>query len=863
MHRPPVIARWILSVTNRKSNREIVLGDFDEFYDDICSERGALYANAWFCLHALKSIPAFLKTNFYWGVVMFRNYLKMAIRSFVRHKAVTTINILGLSVALACATLFYLFVLDELSYDRFHKNVNNIYSVINTDNYYNYNYRPIPNATGPALKEFFPEIKQQVRISRDHVTVKYQDKIFNEDLYFADANFFDMFSFNTITGNPHTMLVNENSIVLTESSAEKYFNGIDAVGKQLTVMFGSQPKEFMVSGIIENLPRNSTIQFNMLTNIKNIAAGQEGLTSWTWPRNNTYVELNDNIDPKYIDEQMPNFVKQYMTSVIAERKSRGTWLQEGETIEFWLQNMKDIYLKSDFATGNEFSNINNSIILAAIGFLVLFIAGINFVNISIGRASTRALEVGVRKVLGAERKNLIIQHWVESIATVAISMIAGLFLTLLLMPLFNEIANKQFLPEDIFTLQNISVMLIAIIVIGIAAGSFPGIFISRFQPVEIMKGKLKVGGNNFLTKSMIVIQFSVSVFLIISTLTMNKQLDFINSTDLGFDKEGIVTLSANERDFNTNDKIFNLVKTKAENCSNILSVSGCIFPFSEAEGEGMLQMNGKRIHYNFTGVYYNYIKTMGMTLVEGRDFSPDIAADMDAIVVNEEFVKQFELDNPIGMRTPSGSTIIGVVKNYNYRSLQNKIEPVIHWIDERWGPYTLLFRISTKNISGALAEIENIWKDIQPDKPFNYNFFDQELATRYAKEQRWSAITFYSSLFAIFITCIGLIGMTSIITERRIKEIGIRKVLGASVKQISQNLFGNFIILMGISFAITFPLGYYLMNNWLENFAYRTNLGVDTFLISGILSLTITIATISYQVIKAAMMNPVDILKYE
>lgn len=865
MKTPPRIVTWILSITNRKRNREIVLGDFAEFYDEIYSKRGMLIAYLWVYSQAARSIPRFILTSIYWGAVMIINYIKMALRNFSKHKVFTAINILGLSVGLTCSILFYLFVQHELSYDLFHKHTDNIYSVINTDHYYDYNYRHIPNAAGPALKEFFPEIGEQVRIAGSNTIIKTGDTSFEEEMILVDKNFFNMFSFQTIVGNPEKMLEEGSSIVLTESYAAKYFGTANPAGKIMTVIFGSQTKEFIVNGIVEDPPSNSTIQFNMLVNIDNLKffRGPEALISWTWPRSYTYIRLKDENSPASIEARMNQFVETSMAQVIEERKSSGRWIEDSPTIEFWLQSLKDVYLKSDVIAANEFSNINNSIILATIGFLVLLIAGINFVNISIGRASARSTEVGIRKVLGAEKRNLLMQHWVESISVVTISMATGLLLTLLLLPLFNEISNKNLLPESIFQLQNIWIFCAAIVLIGIAAGSFPGLILSNFHPVSIIKGKLKIGGNNLLTKSLIVLQFSASVFLIISTLTMNRQLEFINSTDLGFDKEGIIMLDTYERNFGENERIFNLFNDKTESYEDIISVSGCALPFSTNTGEGMLTINGKRIHFNFNSVHYNYIKTMGMTIIEGRDFSGDVITDKNDLIVNEEFVKQAELDDPIGTEVTPGSKIIGVVKDYHYRSLQHKIEPVIHHISERMGPKTLLVRISMENTANALSSLEQIWKEILPDKPFNYTFFDEDLAKNYAKEQRWNSITFYSSILAVLITCLGFIGMTAIITSRRYKEIGIRKVFGASVKHISQNLLNNFILLIGISYVITFPIAFYLMNKWLEDFAYRTTVGTDVFIIAGAISLVITILTISYQVVKAAKLNPVDTLKYE
>lgn len=857
------LAKKILRIISPQKDDISLSGDFEEIYNQIIKTDGRFKACLWLWGQALKSLPGFLSFSFSWRFGMIKNYIKIALRNISGHKALSFINIFGLAVGLTCTIWIYLFIADELSYDRFHKNADSIYSVLNIDNYFNYNYRNIPNGMGPALKEYFPEIEYSVRITRHPAVVRYRDKIFEEGPSFADPDFFKMFSFKLLEGNKETVLSSENAVVLRKSAAAKYFGEENPMGKTLEFSFGQRKKEFLVTGVLEDIPSNSTIQFDILLNIKSyeFVRGQESLKSWTWPRNHTYIQLKKGARPEDIEKRLPGLVKLCFAEVEAERRSRGSWLEDRETIIFWLQNLKDIYLHSQEVSGARGSDIQKSIILGGIGLLVLIIGCINFTNLSIGRASTRAVEIGMRKVMGAGRKNLIRQFWSESFLTVFISMITGLSLSIILMPLFNNLANKSLSINDFFTPVNLFVFILIAVIVGFTAGIYPGIVLSGFQPVEFLKGRQRFGGKNLLTKTLITFQFAVSIFLIISTLTMGKQIKFINNKDLGFNKENIVMIRTQETQIQDSERVVKFFKNKADSYEEIISVSGCCHSFSIHYGEGTIEINGITKRFLFSRVYNDYVRTMGMKLVDGRDFSEQFSSE-NAIVVNREFVKQFNIKNPVGSMADD-SEIIGVVDDYNYMNLRHEIEPVIHFIDSRYGLLNILIRISPVNISQTLSLLEKLWKEVQPDKPFTYSFFDEDLALKYNEENRWNSIVFYSSILAIFITCMGLIGITAITISRRIKEIGIRKVLGASVSQVTGLIMKDFFYLVLLANFFIWPVSFYFMNKWLEGFAYRTNISIGTFLFAGILAMIISLITISIQVVKAAVTNPVKSLKYE
>ena len=800
---------------------------------------------------------------------MYKNYLKIALRHLSRQKVLAFINIFGLSIALGVCTWIFLFISDEVSFDRFHERAESIFSIIQTDNHYKFMTRQNPNALGPALKEYFSEIEYAVRIVRDNPVIRYQDRMFVERLAMVDADFFNLFSFNLLQGNRETVLSQDNSMVLTESMAKKYFIDEDPLGKILTITFGQRTKDFLISGLLEDIPSNSTLQYELFVNIQNTDLSRNIdlsrmsgiLSSWGTGQSHTYIQLKDGVDAGIIENRWPSFIEQYMSGVIEERRGRGAWLEDRETIIFSLQNLKDMHLHSRQIGGGEGSDISKSMILAGIGLLVLLIAGINFTNLSIARSSKRAVEIGMRKVLGADRKNLFRQFWSESVLTVFISMIIGLMLAEVLISLFNRLADKNLSIIHFLTPFNLAAFTVFTLFVGLAAGSYPGLILSRFQPAETLSRRQKIQGINHLTRSLLIFQFCVSIFLIIAALTMAKQIRFINTKDLGFDRNGIVTISTQERGHAEGERVVKHFRNLALNESEIVSASGCSYPFSQYPGTGNIEVNGIQGQFLFSSVYYDYAKTMGMKLVEGRDFSEEFHPG-NSIVVNQKFVSHFNIESPIGQEA-GGARIIGVIEDYNYMTLREQIEPVLHVFNDSGSLINVLVRVSPQNLNRTLSLLEKSWKEIQPNKPFMYSFFDEDLALRYSEETKWNSIVFHSSFLAILITCMGLIGITGITINKRTKEIGIRKILGASIHQIVGLILSNFTVLVLISNGIALPIAYVVMTKWLQSFVYRINMDAGIFLLAGLISFFVAILTIIFQVLKAAMSNPVNSLRTE
>lgn len=724
--------------------RFAIAGDLEEVFHEIGRESGYSKARRWYWRQCVNSFPEYLLYLLSWGIVLFRNYLKTALRNIARQKTHSLVNILGLSLALASCILIYLFIADELSYDRFHEKADAIYAVVCRNEFHDESVVVGTAAMGPVMEEYFPEIEHAVRMNTmNQATVRYKDKIFNEYPVFTDPTFFNVFSFPLIYGDPETVLLSKNSVVLTRKAAHKYFGNARPIGRTLAMIFGELKKEFIVSGISQDVPENSTIEFDILLNVNNLSdiRGPDYLTGWGWFDTEIYVLLRESSTPDKINRRFPLFVKQYFQKTLEQMRSSGSWKGEGDVISFSLQNIKSLHLNT-VLRGVGAADIKRSAILAGIAFLILSIACINFINLSIGRASGRAREIGMRKILGAYRKQLIHQFWTESLVLTFLAMLAGLLIAFLFLPVFNQFAVKNLNMDSFLKTINLLVFSIILITVGTVSGSFPALVMSGFHPVEILKGKLKIGRKTLLTKSLIVVQFSLSIFLMIATLTMARQIKSMQQKGLGFDKEG-------------------------------------------------------------------------------------------------------------------------VVEDYHFRSLQHEIKPIILHIDPSYTVSNLLVRISLENTSETIKLLEETWKEIQPDKPFLFSFVDEEIEAAYKRQKRWSAIVRHSSILAVLITCMGIFALTSLTISRRVKEIGIRKVLGAGIIQIANMIYKEFILLVVIANVIAWPAAYYVMRRWLQGFAYRVAMDPGLFFLAGFLTLIVTLATVSYLAVKAALANPVDSLRTE
>ena len=805
---------------------------------------------------------------------MFKNYLKVAMRYLLRNKGYTAINILGLAIGIACCVLIMLFVRSEFSYDKFHSKSDRIYRSWVREHYEDQDdiidiVTPLPLAG--ALQGSFGEIESTCRVFNLNSLVKIGDQSFSEDIRMVDSSFFKIFDFKLIDGNRQNPFPTSNSILLTENTAKKYFGKDNPIGKSIELQLSNEKVMFSVAGIVKSAPVESSIKYNALIPFSNakFLFSERAFKAWFNVSSETYVLLRDKVNPDLLAKKFPSMVKQNL----------GEDYKEGGYIVS-LQPITKIHLDTSLPAGIEpISNPKYSYILLTIGILILLVACINFITLSVGRSATRALEVGVRKVLGAERKQLVRQFWGEAVLLTIVSVIIGIALTVLLIRPFNQIINRQLAVQ--FDFVFISYCLLIIVVIGLIAGIYPAIILSGFRPVEILKGKLKLGNNTgFFRKSLITGQFVTSIAMIICTVVIGGQLDYLRNKDLGYNKEQVVIVPTNKPRLKGLE-IGQLYRDELMKQPQVVAASVSIMSFSETPWINIGYRDDKNVYRNFqfNAVDPYFLKTMGIKMAAGRDFSADNPADYtSSMLVNESMLKLFGWQDAVGKKFPGRieQQIIGVVKDFNYQSLHTKIQPLamvvkpdsfFRRIDDinfnSPSQPRISVRLKAGNLAANLDILKQVWKKIAPDQEFEYRFLDESVAAQYRQEQRTATIVKIASVLSIFIACMGLFGLATLTVVRRTREIGIRKVLGASVGSVVRLLSKEFIVLVIIAAVIAFPLGWWAMNKWLEDFAYRIHIAWWVFPLAGIAALLIALLTVSAQAIKAALANPVKSLRTE
>jgi putative ABC transport system permease protein len=808
---------------------------------------------------------------------MFKNYLKVAVRSLLRQKAYSFINIFGLAVGLACCILIFLFVQHEWSYDTFHRNAGTIFRVVQAEKNVAGErtlsaYQPLPLA--PALHDEFPAIIRAVRfITSGNVIVKYGETSFSENVLFADSPMFAMFTFPLLQGNPATVLQNPNAIVLSEKMAQKYFGDAEPLSQRLALNFGNQFEDFIVTGVAQNAPDNSSIRFDFVLPYIKYPAYESALTRWNSNRTSTFIQLADKNQATALEKQFPSFVEKYFGALIQAAQNDGELSKDADALQLRLQPLTDIHLNPNFVNSLEpTSNPVYSYILAGIAVLVLLIACCNFMILAVGRSTSRAREVGVRKVVGAARVQLLRQFFGEALLLNFLALLLGIGLAELFLPEFNQLAGKSLAISYGGNWAFLLAMLALMLLVGLAAGSYPAIFLSRFQPVTVLKDDMARGGKNRLTHALVVIQYVLSIFLITGTLVMMKQLDFLKSKKLGYNEENVVAIRTFTGWNNEGARLLEVFRNALADRSEIRNVAGTIYSFTRGSSEEGFKSEGVEHSAYVYRVDENYLATLGMELIAGRNFSKDFPSDSsNAVIVNEALVKDFGWDEAIGrkitgFRNVQGlaePTVIGVVKNFHFLSLHNEIAPVILHVNPNWPIRYILVKIANVEVPQTLALLRDTWHRVSPNAPFEFYFLDEDVENQYRAEARWGKIVGYASVLAIFIACLGLFGLATLTTAKRIKEIGIRKVLGASVVRIAGLLSKDFVKLVLLANLVAWPIAWYAMNKWLQNFAYRTALGWWIFALAGGLALLIALLTVSTQAIRAALANPVEALRYE
>jgi len=809
---------------------------------------------------------------------MLMNYFKSAIRNITRRKGYSLINITGLAIGMACCLLILMVVNDELSYDNYNEKADRIYRIAAS---YRYGGREFNNATASApmaktLVDDYPEVEDAVRFrNKGSYIIQYGDNSFKERrVIFSDPTLFNIFTIPLLEGDPKTALKEPYTLVLSRKAAEKYFGKENPVGK---IVKFNNTDDYRVTGIFDRIPHHSHFHFDVIASLASLEESRE--QKWLSDNFNTYLLLKQNADPKTLEAKFPGLIKKYMASHLERliRKSLDKEIESGNIkILFYLQPLRDIHLHSDLVAELEpNSDIKYVYIFSVIAFFILVIASINFMNLSTARSAGRAKEVGIRKVLGSVRRQLIGQFLTESTILSMISMLLALVLINLVLPYFNHLSGKELAISDNYS----GAMLLSIFVItlltGLLAGFYPAFFISAFQPIRVLKGQLKSGlKSGWLRSGLVVFQFATSIVLIIGTLVVINQLNYIQNKKLGFDKNQVFILhNANllEQQAETfKNEMLKNPQIKHATISSYLPVpstrySTAVFPEGQRDNKNSTSMQT-------WAVDHDYITTMGMKVEQGRDFSRRFSTDHSAVIINQRAVKQFGWDNPLGKRLDTiinenktvTYTVIGVIEDFHFDSLRNTIAPLLLFLHENNESNDFIsFRVNTDNISGAIVLFREKWNHFLPAQPFEYSFLDESFYDVYRTEQGLGKIFGTFALLAIFIGCLGLFGLAAFISEQRTKEIGIRKVLGASISSIIRLLSTEFIILVGIANMIAWPAAYFIMNQWLQEFAYKTSLSIWTFLAAGMTALIIALLTISYQSVKAALADPVKSIQYE
>jgi putative ABC transport system permease protein len=784
---------------------------------------------------------------------MLRNHIKVALRQLARQKGYSFIKIMGLSIGMACFILIGLWVRDELSFDQFHQKKDRIFRILNRTE--NGDLIPSPTyALAPALKSQYPEVEEFSRVWFWHGSlIKHGDKSFEEDrIYMADPGFFRMFSFPFIKGDPETALADRNAIVLTEDAALKYFGTEDPIGKMLYL--AEDRADFTVTGVIENIPPNSHMQFDFVIRVEFL--GEDRLARWEEWIGPCYILLRPDASASAFTAKIADIYKENVDPEV--------------TFSPVLQPLTRVHLYEFGAPGS----IKKVYIFSVIAVFILIMACINFMNLTTARSSQRAKEVGMRKVIGALRSQIIRQFLGEAFVVAFFSLILALVLVEAFLPQFNLFTGKSL---TLLSLTNISLILtlfLTTVAIGLLAGSYPAFFLSSFQPVNTLKGQLRFGNRGTaVRKILIVFQFAISVGLITCTLIVSRQLNYIQNRDIGLNRENVVILLNNPE----LQPRFETFKDRLQTQPGIKSVTSAaqgptwVGESISIDWEG--NPSDDRLSIDYTVVDYDFFKTFDMEITQGRRFSPEFTTDMEeACVINELAAKRMGLENPIGTRIYMNhpaweesfrrARVIGVVKDFHARTLHTAVRPFVFRMYRPWHQY-IFVKIDGTRVPEALGAIENTFKASVPGYPYRFMFYDEAYNRQYVSEHQLGRLFNVFSLLSILISCLGLFGLAAYTAEQKTKEIGIRKILGASTPGIVNLTTREFLKWVAVANLIAWPVAYLVMSQWLRDFAYKVSIGPLVYCISGGLTVLVALFTVSYQSIKAATANPADSLRYE
>jgi putative ABC transport system permease protein len=789
---------------------------------------------------------------------MLKNLIKTAIRHILKHFGYSILNILGLTLGITSALFLIIYVSDEVSYDSYHEKADRIYRVSSKitepDDQFTWIVAQIP--FGPQVVQDYPEIESFVRfINMPRALYKYEDKEFNEENFFyADSTLFDIFTYEVISGDIKSALIEPGKIILTEKIAEKYFGGTDPIGKTLT----TGTNTFEVTGVIKDVPFNSHFRFEAVAARNNLP---KQLGTWGNFGVFTYLLLPENLDVKAFETKIQGMYEAYMKQIFGPVNIK---------IEYILEPVRRIHLYSTNAGEPEpTGSITYVYIFTIVAIFLLLIAAMNYMNLSTARSARRAREVGLRKVVGSRRGPLIVQFLSESTLFTLLSLFLSIILLLALLQQFNQLAGKNFSVQIVYSPVVLLSLLGVMIIVGVFGGSYPAFFLSRFSPVVVLKGEITQGSaGNLFRKILVVIQFTVSVIMIICTLVVYRQLNYLKSMDQGFDQKNVIALQLN----NGMIQKYTLLKQLLLENAGIKYVATTDTPIGEGSGKLLMNIESdqgmSQRGINLAVVDHDFVEALGIKIIEGRDFQQDMPSDtLTGVIVNETLAKRMNWSKPIGKKVEVGdentlrARVIGVMKDYHQTGMYNGIESLL--LIYRTRANNVYVKLDDKDIRSSIAFIETKWKEIFPDQPFTYTFLSERFNRQFEADEKRGLIFTLFTILAILIACLGLFGLASYMVEQRTKEIGIRKVFGAGESTILRLIARDFFILVSIGILTAVPVAYYIMNNWLENYVYRTSIGISLLIGAAVITILITFITISYKAYQAAILNPASSIKTE
>lgn len=867
---PPGVALWLLKNIHRDKGEYTHLGDFEEVFTSIQKEQGRFPACVWYWGQVIKSFPGFIMNRMYWGFAMFKNYLKIAFRNVLKSKGFSSINLAGLAVGLACFILILTYVQFELSYDRFHEKGDRVFQVLGRENSSEagaVEYSDgIPDVVVPLLVKDFPEIVRATRYfsyTTDKAILQNENKIFYQKGLYTDSEFLQIFSYPLVEGNPEAALDNSNCMLISENVAHKLFGNSSPIGKSIVYRERNTKYDISITGVFRNIPLNSHLQFDYLLSLKTLSSDKRNsymFNNWGVGNFKVYVETVTPQVRQAVVEKFPAFLSSHLG--IPEDQAK-------KELDVFLQPIKDIHLKSRIR-GELSSNLEIKYVylFSSIAFIILLIACVNYMNLTTARSTTRAKEIGIRKVVGANRRQLFKQFIGESLLTASIATGIALLLIDLFLLRFNTLIGIDL---RVNYLENGTLLMLIIgttLLVGVASGIYPALVLSAFHPSRVLKEQASLGKKGSLLRNiLVVIQFSASIMLIIGTVIIFSQLNYIKSARLGYDREHVVVIPVQEQETRQKAEAIKNELLQYPEVLNVSLTSGLPIDIRSRFLNVKLQKdNGETVKttLHFDYVDENFLDVFKIKLAQGRGFSRELGGNEQGVLVNESLVKQMGWAEPMGKKVPlmrEEVNVIGVVEDFHFATFHRGIDVMVLYYRKIGS--RIAVRVSPGDVPERIALLRRIFEKHSQSQPFDFIFLDDAYNSLYKKEQRTGEIFGTFAFIGIFIACLGLLGLASFSVERRTKEIGIRKVLGASSTRIAGLLTKEFLWLVVIANVVAWPVAYFAMHAWLQNFAYRIGLNVWMFLLALSATLCIAIITVVTQTLKASLANPVDTLRYE